>query len=336
MQKLSQEILFTGVQPSGFLTIGNYCGTINRWINFQKKYLCFFCISDLHALTMIPNVSVLSLKNRILDTLALYLACGVNPKKSIIFVQSHISGHSQLCWILSNLSYFGELSRMTQFKHKIKQYNHRNVNLSLLSYPVLMAADILLYNTNLVPVGLDQQQHLELVRTIAYRFNKHYGNIFTIPMILLSNVGHKIMALQDPTKKMSKSDKNLNNSIFLLDNIKLIQIKLQKAFTDSDNPPKILYNIIEKPGISNLLVILSSLTGKKISDLEIEFTQCTYQYFKKYLLDILLEIIIKIQKSYFIFRKDKSYLYNILKNGAEKAKIHSEKTLNSVKNVLNM
>ncbi|WP_075432439.1 tryptophan--tRNA ligase [Buchnera aphidicola] len=332
---MSKSILFTGVQPSGFLTIGNYCGTINRWTEFQKKYLCFFCISDLHALTILPKKSKESLNNRILDTLALYLSCGVDPSKSIIFLQSNVYQHTQLHWILSNFSYFGELSRMTQFKYKVNLNQNSPINLSLFSYPILMAADILLYQTNFVPVGLDQKQHLELVGTIARRFNKRYGNIFTIPSIILNNVGFKIMALQNPMKKMSKSDNNLNNSIFLLDSIDSIRIKLYKSLTDSSNPPEVKYDQYNKPGISNLLVILSSLTGKKISDLEIEFNKCTYQYFKKSLLDILLEVILKIQKSYFFFRKDIHYLYDILRLGAENARIHSEKTLCQVQNILN-
>lgn len=336
MQKISKEILFTGIQPSGSLTIGNYCGTMNRWIEFQKKYLCFFCISDLHALTMLPNQITDSLNNRILDTVALYLSCGVDPNQSIIFLQSNICAHTKLHWMLSSFSYFGELSRMTQFKSKVSLDKNKPINLSLFSYPVLMAADILLYQTNFVPVGLDQKQHLELVRSIAYRFNKRYGKVFTIPSVILNDVGHKIMALQEPMKKMSKSDNNLNNSIFLLDKIELIRIKLQKAFTDSSDPPEIIYDQKNKPGISNLLVVLSSLSGKKISDLETEFQKCTYQYFKKNLLDVLLDVILKIQKSYFFFRKDVHYLREILKNGSENAQIHSEKTLYTVQNVLNM
>ena len=212
MQKISKSILFTGVQPSGFLTIGNYCGTINRWTEFQKKYLCFFCISDLHALTIFPKNSQESLNSRVLDTLALYLSCGVDPSKSVIFLQSSVYQHTQLYWILSNFSYFGELSRMTQFKYKVHLNQNSPINLSLFSYPILMAADILLYQTNFVPVGLDQKQHLELVCTIARRFNKRYGNTFTIPSIILNDVGCKIMALQNPMQKMSKSDTNLNNS----------------------------------------------------------------------------------------------------------------------------
>ncbi|AEH39926.1 tryptophanyl-tRNA synthetase [Buchnera aphidicola (Cinara tujafilina)] len=295
----------------------------------------FFCISDLHALTVFPNQIQESLNNRILDTLALFLSCGVDPNKSTVFLQSHVLEHTQLYWILSNFSYFGELSRMTQFKYKVNLNKNIPINLSLFSYPVLMAADILLYQTNFVPVGLDQKQHLELVQSIAHRFNKKYGDIFTIPSIILNNIGYKIMALQNPIKKMSKSDINLNNSIFLLDDIKLIRMKLQKALTDSNNPPQVIYDKDNKPGISNLLMILSSLTGKKISKLELEFERYTYQNFKKYLLDILIEVILKIQKSYFIFRKDIYYLHEILKNGAENARKYSKKTLYIVQNILN-
>ena len=239
----SKPILFSAVQPSGNLSIGNYIGTMRHWSKFQDKYECLYCIADLHALTTLNNN--FSLRNSVLDTLALYLACGVNPNKSILFVQSHVYEHSQLNWILSCFTQFGELSRMTQFKSKkkVKKNYINNINIGLFNYPVLMSSDILLYQTNLVPVGKDQKQHLELTRNIAKRFNILYGDIFTIPDPLISKNGSKIMSLLDPTKKMSKSDINKNNVIFLLEDISSVFLKIKNAVTDSEIPPKIYYDL---------------------------------------------------------------------------------------------
>ena len=326
----SKPILFSAIQPSGNLTIGNYIGTMRHWSSFQDDYECLYCIADLHSLTTLNKN--FSLKKSILDTLALYLACGVNPKKSIIFIQSHVCQHSQLNWILSCFSPFGELSRMTQFKNKSKKEKNdiKNINIGLLNYPVLMSSDILLYQTNLVPVGQDQKQHLELTRNIANRFNFLYGDIFTLPNPLISKNGSKIMSLLDPTKKMSKSDTNKNNVIFLLENISSVFFKIKNAVTDSETPPKIYYDVKRKLGISNLLEILSAITNKEIFILEKEFDGIMYSEFKSIVFDNISKFLHRLQKSYLIYRKDESYLKNIAKEGAIKARLKSEKILKRV------
>ncbi|VFP83834.1 tryptophan--tRNA ligase [Buchnera aphidicola] len=320
-----RDVMFTGIQPTGLLTLGNYCGTMCNWKTIQKTYQCFFCIADLHALTSRNNNYIKnSFSTTILDMVALYLSCGVNPNDSTIFVQSDVYTHSQLYWILSNFVYFGELSRMTQFKKKLS-INKTRINLSLFCYPVLMAADILLYQTNCVSVGLDQKQHIELVQKIARRFNSIYGDIFIIPDILDFSRQCKIMALQEPTKKMSKSDNNINNTIFLLDSLDTIRFKLLHSLTDSDPLSRIKYDIFNKPGISNLLLILSFLTKKNISVLEDEFKNYRYFDFKEQLSDIVCDRILKIQKLYFKFRKDEDYLIDILRFGSKKSLIYSQK-----------
>ncbi|VFP88755.1 Tryptophan--tRNA ligase [Buchnera aphidicola (Cinara piceae)] len=331
-----KDIMFTGIQPTGLLTLGNYCGTMCSWKKIQKYYQCFFCIADLHSLTTIKKDY---LKNNfssdILDMVALYLTCGVNPKNSVIFLQSQVYTHSQLYWILSNFVYFGELSRMTQFKKRLS-HNNKKINLSLFSYPILMAADILLYYTNFVSIGLDQKQHIELVKKIALRFNSIYGNIFMIPDILIDTMGCKIMALQDPKKKMSKSDTNINNTIFLLDSIDSIRLKIKNALTDSDNPSQIIFNPQKKPGISNLLSIFSCLTNIDISLLEKEFKFYQYSKFKKKLSDIICDTIFKIQQSYMYFRKNEDYLVGILQSGKNIALDISKKNLKKVFNLLHL
>ncbi|AYN24554.1 tryptophan--tRNA ligase [Buchnera aphidicola] len=326
----SKPILFSAIQPSGNLSIGNYIGTMRHWSSFQDNYECLYCIADLHSLTTLNKN--FSLQNSVLDTLALYLACGVNPKKSIIFIQSHVYQHSQLNWILSCFSQFGELSRMTQFKNKRKiQDNYvENINIGLLNYPVLMSSDILLYQTNLVPVGQDQKQHLELTRNIANRFNLLYGDIFTLPKPLITKTGSKIMSLLDPTKKMSKSDTNKNNVIFLLEDISSVFLKIKNAVTDSEMPPKIYYDLRRKSGISNLLEILSAITNKKISILEKEFEGIMYSEFKKIIFDNISKFLHKLQKSYLVYRKDESYLKKVAKEGAIRARLKSEKILKRV------
>lgn len=326
-----KPILFSAIQPSGNLTIGNYIGTMRYWSEFQDNYECLFCIADLHALTTL-NKSF-SLKKSVLDTLALYLACGVDPKKSIIFIQSHVYQHSQLHWILSCFSQFSELSRMTQFKNK-KRTEEKNINenisTGLFNYPVLMSADILLYRSNLVPVGKDQIQHLELTRNIANRFNLLYGDIFTLPDALIPKNGAKIMSLLNPMKKMSKSDINKNNVIFLLEDISSIFFKIKNAMTDSETPPKIYYDVKKKSGISNLLEILSSITNKDIPILEKEFKGIMYSEFKNVVFDNISKFLEKLQKSYLNYRSDESYLKKIAKEGAIKARLKSEKILKNV------
>lgn len=331
-----KDIMFTGIQPTGSLTLGNYCGTMCSWKKIQKKYQCFFCISDLHSLTTIKkNNATQFFSKKILDMVALYLSCGVNPQNSVIFLQSQVYTHSQLYWILSNFSYFGELSRMIQFKQKLL-FDPTEINVSLFCYPILMAADILLYQTNVVCVGLDQKQHLELVQIIARRFNSIYGKIFSIPSVLIQSMGYKIMALQQPTQKMSKSDVNINNTIFLLDKLDSIRFKIQKSLTDSDTPATIIYDIQKKPGISNLLSIVASITKKEISQLEYEFKDYKYSNFKEKTSDIVCDTISMIQKLYFNFRKDEDYLIDILKEGNKNALYYSKKQLFKIFQVLGL
>ncbi|XBC44647.1 MAG: tryptophan--tRNA ligase [Buchnera aphidicola (Schlechtendalia peitan)] len=326
-----KKILFSAIQPSGQLTIGNYIGAICQWIKMQNSYTCLYCIADLHAIT--TRHSSIELRKNILDTISLYLACGIDPYKNIIFLQSHVHQHAQLNWLLTCYTYFGELSRMTQFKSKSIS-NSKNINSGLLNYPILMASDILLYNTNIVPIGYDQIQHLELVCNIARRFNSCYGNIFSIPIQYMEQRSCNILSLLNPDKKMSKSDSNKNSVIFLLEDIDSIAQKIKSAVTDSDNPPSIRYDVINKKGISNLLNILSSLTNKTISDLEVEFFRQSYQCFKLNIIEVISDIVQKIQSSYFYYRKNEDYLEKILHYGASRACVRAENMLMKVKKAI--
>lgn len=321
---MGKPIVFSGTQPSGKLTIGNYIGALRQWVNMQNDYECIYCIADLHAMTTLQHQNKLRISS--LDTLAIYLACGIDPKKSIIFIQSHVSEHAQLFWLLNCYTYFGELNRMTQFKNQFNLYSEK-ISAGLFSYPVMMAADILLYQTNQVPIGKDQSQHLELSRNIARRFNNIYSNIFVIPEPYISKRCERIMGLLDPKKKMSKSDSNCNNIITLLENPELVFKKFKHALTDSEKPPKIRYEPINKPGISNLLNILSCLTDISISDLEKEFTGQMYSQFKQVIADTVSKKLKYLQEKYYMFRADENYLYKILHEGAEKAKDKARVTL---------
>ncbi|CUX95834.1 Tryptophan--tRNA ligase [Candidatus Mikella endobia] len=321
---MSKPIVFSGAQPSGELTIGNYIGALSQWVNMQNDYNCIYCIVDLHAITTRQNIQ--HLRKTILDFIALYLACGIDPSKSTIFIQSHVPEHSQMSWLLNCYTYFGELKRMTQFKDKSAQYS-KNINSGLFNYPVLMAADILLYQTNKVPIGEDQKQHLELSRNLAKRFNTLYGDIFVIPEPFISNNNMRIMSLLNPKKKMSKSDINNQNIISLLEKPKSLINKLKGAITDSDNPPIIRYDPIDKPGISNLLNILSKITNTPITKLEKNFTGKMYGYLKNTVTDALLEMLTSLQNRYYALRADETYLNTILKEGAQKAKIQANLTL---------
>ncbi|QJC37035.1 tryptophan--tRNA ligase [Enterobacteriaceae endosymbiont of Donacia vulgaris] len=329
---MKKKIIFSGIQPTGFLTLGNYIGALKQWEKLQKKYSCFYCIADLHSLTIHQKKSILS-KN-ILDVLAMCLACGINPEKSIIFIQSHVPQHSQLNWILNCFTNFGEIQRMTQFKEKI--FLNKNINVGIFNYPILMAADILLYQTNKIPVGKDQIQHIELTRNIAYRFNKIYGKIFTIPEKILNYNGSCIKSLLNPNKKMSKSDFNKNNIISLFDSDFIIEQKIKNAVTDSNNPPIIKYDFKNKPGISNLLVILSNITNFSIEKLEKDFHNKNYNYLKKSIINNLCLFLNKLRKKYFFYRENEKYLKNVIINGAEKAKKHASITLQKVTNAIGL
>ena len=324
---MSKPIVFSGAQPSGELTLGNYLGALKNWVALQNEYDCVYCIVNQHAITVRQDPQ--KLRKATLDTLALYLACGIDPKQSTIFVQSHVPAHTELGWALNCYTYFGELSRMTQFKDKSARHAE-NINAGLFDYPVLMAADILLYQANLVPVGDDQKQHLELSRDIAMRFNALYGDIFTVPEPFIAKVGARVMSLQDPTKKMSKSDENRNNVIGLLENPKDIEKKIKRAMTDSDEPPVVRYDLKNKAGVSNLLDILTGITGKPIAELEKEFEGKMYGHLKTEVATQVIDMLTALQTKYHQYRDDESYLHSIMQEGAEKARSKAEPTLKKV------
>ncbi|MEC5319096.1 tryptophan--tRNA ligase [Brenneria populi subsp. brevivirga] len=324
---MSKPIVFSGAQPSGELTIGNYMGALRQWVNMQDDYDCIYCIVDLHAITVRQDAQ--QLRKASLDTLALYLACGIDPQKSTIFVQSHVPEHTQLSWVLNCYTYFGELSRMTQFKDKSARYAE-NINAGLFDYPVLMAADILLYQTAQVPVGEDQKQHLELSRDIAQRFNSLYGDVFKVPEPFIPPSGARVMSLLEPTKKMSKSDDNRNNVIGLLEDPKSVVKKIKRAVTDSDEPPVVRYDVVNKAGVSNLLDILSAVTGKTIAELEQEFSGQMYGHLKGAVADAVSGMLTDLQARYHHFRNDEALLQQIMRDGAEKASARAQETLRKV------
>ncbi|MCS6716998.1 tryptophan--tRNA ligase [Proteus mirabilis] len=326
-KKAQKPIVFSGAQPSGELTIGNYMGALRQWVQMQDDYDCIYCIVDQHAITVRQDPT--ELRKRTLDTLALYLACGIDPEKSTIFVQSHVPQHAQLGWALNCYTYFGELSRMTQFKDKSARHAE-NINAGLFDYPVLMAADILLYQTNQVPVGIDQKQHLELSRDIAQRFNAIYGDIFTVPDPFIPKGGARVMALQDPAKKMSKSDDNRNNVIALLEDPKAAAKKIKRAVTDSEEPPRVAYDLENKAGVSNLLDILAGVTGKTIPELEAEFEGKMYGHLKSAVAEAVSDMLTNIQERFNTFRNDEALLNKIMKEGADKAKARAQTTLDKV------
>ncbi len=324
---MSKPIVFSGVQPSGELTIGNYLGALRQWVKMQDDYECLFCVVDLHAITV--RQDPVALHKATLDVLALYLACGIDPNKSTIFVQSHVPEHTQLAWVLNCYTYFGEMGRMTQFKDKSARYEG-NVSVGLFTYPVLMAADILLYQAKQVPVGDDQKQHLEITRDIAQRFNALYGDIFTIPEVFIPKAGARVMSLLDPNKKMSKSDDNRNNVIGLLEDPKAVAKKIKRAVTDSEEPPRVKFDIENKPGVSNLLSILSAITEKSIPELETEFEGKMYGHLKGAVADEVSAMLTQLQERYYHFRNDEALLNKILHEGAEKARAKAKETLDKV------
>lgn len=324
---MTKPIVFSGAQPSGQLSIGNYLGALKHWVKLQDDYDCIYCIVNQHAITVRQDPA--QLKKATLDTLALYLACGIDPNKSTIFVQSQVPEHAELSWVLNCYTYFGELGRMTQFKDKSSKHAE-NINLGLFGYPVLMAADILLYQTNLVPVGEDQKQHLELARDIAGRFNALYGNIFKVPEPFISKTGARIMSLQEPTKKMSKSDDNRNNVIGLLENPKDVEKKIKRAMTDSDEPALIKYDVKNKAGVSNLLDILSGITNVPIADLEAEFSGKMYGHLKSEVAQQISVMLSELQERYHYYRNDQTKLTELMQQGAIKAKLRAQNTLKCV------
>lgn len=319
-----KKILFSAVQPSGTPTIANYIGAMRNFVSLQNEYDCIYSVADLHTLTVkqVPS----ELRARTLNLVALYLACGINPEKSIVFVQSHVPAHAELTWILNTVTYPGELSRMTQFKDKSLRHAD-NVNMGLMDYPVLMAADILLYGAHVVPVGKDQKQHLEIARDLAERFNNRYSPTFVVPEGIIPKVGANVMSLQDPEHKMSKSDPNENAYISLVDDKDTIIRKIRRAVTDCDGKVAIDEN---RPGISNLVSIYSAFTGLTPLEIEKKFEGAGYGEFKNETGEAVAAVIVPINERKNELLKDKDYLEKVMKEGAEKANYLAKKMLDKV------
>ncbi len=315
--------IFSGIQPSGDLTLGSYMGAIKNWVSLQDAYECLYCIVDLHAITVRQNPA--DLRRHTIEQLAQYLACGLDPRKNVIFVQSHVPQHAELSWVLSCYTQFGELSRMTQFKDKAAKHAD-NINAGLFTYPVLMAADILLYQTDLVPVGDDQRQHVELCRDIAQRFNYHFPDTFTLPEPFIPKMGARIMSLGDPTSKMSKSDPD--GCVFMLDRPEDIRRKFKRAVTDCDSA--IRYAPEEKPGVSNLLTIYCGATGKTMPEAEAEFQGRGYGTLKTAVADAVVECFRPIREEVARLLADKAYLEQVYREGAQRAQALAVKTLRKV------
>ncbi|MBQ6515438.1 MAG: tryptophan--tRNA ligase [Clostridia bacterium] len=319
-----KPVIFSGIQPSGMLTIGNYIGALSRFSQLQDDYDCIYCVVDEHAITVRQNPA--DLRRRCLELIALYIASGLDPEKSILYCQSHVSAHAELGWILNCYTYMGELSRMTQFKDKSAKHAE-NINAGLFTYPVLMAADILLYQTNYVPIGADQKQHLELCRDIAQRFNGVYGDVFTIPEPLISKTGARVMSLQEPDKKMSKSDVG-DGSVFLLDDPDTIRRKIKRAVTDSET--EIRFDPENKPGVSNLLSIISALSGESIDSVCAELNGQGYGALKNRAADCAIAALEPLQAEFKRLIADKDYLMKVLTDNAQKASYLATKTLRKV------
>jgi len=324
-----KPVLLSGIQPSGNLLIGHYIGAIRNWVQMQQTHDSLFMLVDLHAITVRQDPQVL--RERCYDFIALYIACGLDPEKSAIFIQSHVPEHSQLAWVLNCYTYMGELERMTQFKDKARKHA-TNLNVGLFSYPVLMAADILLYQATHVPVGADQKQHLELTRDLAMRFNNLYGEVFTVPEPFIPEVGGRIMSLQDPTSKMSKSDPDEKSYIALLDDPKVIMKKFKRAVTDSETVVR--FDPENKPGVSNLLTLLSIISGRSIPELEKHFEGKGYGTLKMETAEAVIDFLEPVQARFRELRADTDGLDAILHRGAERAREKASVTLRRVHDVL--
>ena len=319
-----KKVLFSGMQATGTLTLGNYLGALQNWVKLSDEYECFYSVVDLHSITVRQDPA--ELRKRARNLLMLYIAAGLDPKKNCIYYQSHVSGHAELSWILNCFTYMGELSRMTQFKDKSAKHAD-NINAGLFTYPVLMAADILLYQADVVPVGIDQMQHLEITRDIAQRFNGIYGDVFTIPEAYVGKSGAKIMSLQDPVKKMSKSDENPNGSVFLMDDTDTIIRKFKRAVTDS--VAQITYSD-EQPGVKNLLDIYCACNGITSEEAVKEFDGKGYGELKLAVGESVVSVLKPLQDRYEKLSKDKAYIDGIIKENAEKANYYATKTLRKV------
>jgi tryptophanyl-tRNA synthetase len=326
MDQTTQQrpVILSGIQPSGVLHIGHLTGALHNWAKLQETYKCFYTIVDLHSITVRQEPA--DLRKRTLDAAAMFIACGIDPERSDLFIQSHVPEHAQLAWVLNCFTGMGECSRMTQFKEKSAQHAE-NINVGLFSYPILMAADILLYQTNLVPVGEDQKQHLELARNLAQRFNFYYSDTFIVPEPYIAPVGARIMSLQEPTKKMSKSDENEKATIFLTDKDDIVASKIKRAVTDSGAGIKFTD---EKPGISNLLTLMHIATVTPIPQLEQQFEGKGYGDFKSAAAEAVVEYVKPIRTRYEQLRADKDYLQQVLTKGAEAARGVAFKTLRKV------
>ena len=324
---MDKKIILSGIQSTGRLHLGNYLGAIDNWVKMQEEYNCYYMIANLHSLTIRNNPE--ELKNNTKNIIALYVAAGLDPEKNTIFIQSQVKEHAELAWILNCYTYMGELSRMTQFKDKSAKHAD-NINAGLFTYPVLMAADILLYKADLVPVGEDQKQHLEITRNIAERFNKIYGETFVMPEGYIRKSTARIMGLQDPTSKMSKSSTNVNDVIFLDDEPEVIMKKFKKAVTDSENVVR--FDPENKPGISNLMCIYGAITGKNEKEIEEEFSGLGYGAFKTAVGEKVVEKLKPAQEKYKELLENPKYLEEIYTRGAEKARELASKTLEEVKN----
>lgn len=322
-----KKVIFSGVQPSGNITLGNYLGAIKNWVGIQDDYRCYYAIMDMHSITVRQNPT--ELRKRTLDLLKLYIACGIDPEKSLLFIQSQNHAHAELAWILNCYTYMGELSRMTQFKDKCAKHAD-NINAGLFTYPVLMAADILLYQADLVPVGKDQMQHIEICRDIASRFNSIYGDVFKMPEGYVPKAGAKIMSLQEPLKKMSKSDENPKAYISILDDFSVISKKIKSAVTDSEGIIEYRKDDDEKAGINNLLTIMAAVTGKTPEQIAAEYSGKGYGVFKNDVAEAVVEEIRPIREAYDKLSGDKQYLAEIYKKGAETAGRIAQRTLKKV------
>lgn len=322
-----KKIIFSATQPSGRITLGNYLGALRNWVALQDDYNAIYCVADEHAITVRQDPA--ALRRQSLELYAQFIACGLDPEKSIIFIQSHVPQHAELAWVLNCYTMFGELSRMTQFKDKSASHAD-NVNAGLFTYPSLMAADILLYQADLVPVGEDQRQHVEITRNIAQRFNGIYGDVFTMPEAYIPKVAARVMSLSEPEKKMSKSSPNENSFVLVMDKPEAIMRKFKRAITDSDTENCVRYDPVNKPGVANLMNIYSAVTGKSFQEIEFEFSGCGYGKFKPAVGEAVIETLRPIREEAARILADKAYLESVYKAGAEKASYTAAKTLRKV------
>ena len=326
-EQTPKKVMLSGIQPSGDLTLGSYLGAIKNWSARAEEFDCYYFMADLHSITVRQNPA--DLRRRTLEQLAQYIACGLDPEKNTLFVQSHVPAHTQLGWVLDCYTMFGELSRMTQFKDKSSK-NADNINAGLFTYPSLMAADILLYQPDFVPVGDDQKQHVELCRDIAVRFNNIYGDVFKIPEPYIPKIGARIMSLSTPTSKMSKSDKDPNGCVYLREAPEVIARKFKKAVTDSDTERCVRFAPAEKPGVSNLMSIYSACTGKTMQEIEAEFEGKGYGAFKPAVGEAVIETLRPVREESDRLLKDKAYLEQVYRDGAERASYIANKTIRKV------